>query len=258
MLISTNINDRIENGIRDAMKTIVLDRMPTSRELRQNNYSWLDTLIGKNGGLIYWSNKLEVPRKFTKTKRQTDAEIEKDIYRIKKALNIARMPSSSEVIENSEDDRLHNNIIQSYGYREWAFKLNLPLKESETQLGTDYEEVIVDLLRNKGYKVSKMTTNHPFDLLIDNSVKIDVKVARPHMLRDVSRVHTFATSKRFGSCDLYIAMALNEADEIEKFLIIPSHQLQVVTLSIGQESKYDIYNNRFDLIDTYSKFFNSI
>jgi hypothetical protein len=253
-----SINDqKIRLGIQEAMKAIVLDRMPTSRELRDNNFTWLDSLIGKSGGLVHWAKELNLSTKNNRTEILSDSDIEKRIVEIMDELKLDRMPSSSEINSFSDGGKLHNSITRSYGYREWAYKLNLSLKDSETQLGNDYEAITCSLLREKGYQVEKMSTNHPFDVLINNSVKVDVKTARPSILRG-SRVHAFGITKKHGSCDLYITVALNEEDEIEKFLIIPSHRLQVVTLCIGQKSKYDVYNQRFDLLDEYSKFFSSV
>ena len=73
--------------------------------------------------------------------------------------------------------------------------MNLSIKESETQLGQDYEQIATSILKDKGFKIEKMSTGHPFDLLINNVVKVDVKVARPHMLRGKDRVHTFGINK---------------------------------------------------------------
>lgn len=253
-----DIESRIEKGINDAKKELLINRMPSRSELQGTRFSWLSSLISRNGGSTLWSKKLNLELKSSKQAKMIDSKIKTSIQDVMKKLKLARMPSSTEITELNGNNILHNNIVRSYGYREWAVKLNLELKDSETQLGNDYESNIVDLLRKKGYQINKMTTNHPFDLLINNSVKVDVKVAKPHMLRGESRVHAFATNKRFGSCDLYIAVALSEQEEIEKILIIPSHRLQIVTLCIGKNSKYDVYKNRFDLIDKYSQFFEAI
>lgn len=255
--INKKVEKRIVEGIKEAQNLLFLDRMPTSKELRENNFSWLDTLIGKNFGLVYWRQKLKLDSK-GKVNSLSEKEVEIEIKRAMRKLSINRMPSHNELIQLEDGERLHRSIIKTYGYREWAHKLKLDSKDSETTLGLNYEEVVIEDLRDRGYKVDVMTTNHPFDILINKAVKIDVKVARPHMLRGESRVHAFSTNKKYGSCDLYLAIALDEADKIEKTLIIPSHRLQIVTLTIGNKSKYDVYNNRHDLIDKYSEFLDLI
>ncbi|PAV30297.1 hypothetical protein CIL05_07455 [Virgibacillus profundi] len=250
---------QIKEGIKEAQKELMIERMPTSLELRSGRFGRLNSLITKNKGFLYWAKELNLERKQgSPTKRMNDSEIVSAIKIILSSLSIDRMPSSSEVHQSEFGGKLHNSIVRTYGYREWAKKLSLKLKESETQLGNDYERIVVDMLRDKGYEVDKMTTNHPFDLLVNKSIKVDTKVANPHMLKGKDRVHTFATNKRFGSCDLYIMVALDEKEEIEKVLIIPSHRLQIVTLCIGRNSKYDVYDYRFDMIDKYTEFFDLI
>lgn len=253
-----DIQDRIENSIYEAQRELLISRMPTSSELRKSRFSWLESVISKHGGFVYWADHLNLDRKFTQEKRMDSKEIVSSVKQIVNTLELDRMPSTSEIKTFEFGSRLHNSIVRSYGYREWANKLGLKLKKSETQLGNDYERVVISTLESKGYCTDKMTTNHPFDLLVNNSVKIDVKVAKPHISKDESRVHTFSTNKRYGSCDLYIAVALDEKGQIERFLIIPSHRLQIVTLCIGKESKYDIYNNRYDILDNYIWFHDSI
>lgn len=249
----------ITKGIKDVQKKLSIDRMPTSSEIRRLKLGWLDNLIGQNGGYIYWAKELNLDRKINRFQIMKDQEISEAIREIIKELRVNRMPTALEVEQSSYGHRLHNSITRTYGYREWAHKLRLNLKESETGMGLSYEEMVIELLRKKGYKVKAMTTNHPFDILVDNSIKIDVKTANPHILNSSkSRVHTFGLGKRYGSCDLYICLAIDENEKIEKTLIIPSHHLHNVTLSVGRNSKYDIYNNRFDLIDKYGDFFKKV
>lgn len=190
-------------------------------------------------------------------KALSEPEIINKILEIKEALNIDRLPNSKEVIDYTGNQSLHSQITRQGGYRYFSEKLGLELKDSHTILGQSYEYLVADKLIELGFKVEKMSTLHPFDLLINDTVKVDVKVANPTKVRN-SRVHTFATNKSNASCDIYIMIALNEEKEIEKLLTIPSHHVKVVTVSIGKNSKYNKYIDRFDYIDSYSEFFNSI
>jgi len=180
---------------------------------------------------------------------------------IKNVMNILmleRMPSGNEIISTLNDYTLYNYIARHGGYRKFADELCLEIKDSETKLGQRYEHIVTALLEDNDFIIEEMTTKHPFDLLINNSVKVDVKVARPSLTSDGSRAHAFGINKKYGSCDIYIAVALDEQDNMEKFLIIPSHHLKVVTLCVGKNSKYDIYNNQFKYIKKYSDFYKSI
>lgn len=231
--------------------------MPTSLELRSISYSWLDSLIGRNGGLIYWADRLNLPTKHHRGNKLTENEISNEILETVEQLNTQMMPSSTEIISH-KGNVLHNNICRSGGYRVWADKLGLALKESETQLGQDYELTVINILKNKGFTTKKMTTGHPFDLLINDTVKTDVKVSRPHLSHDTCRIHSFGINKKYGSCDIYIIVALDEKDNIERLLIIPSHLLRVTTLCIGENSKYNKYLNRYDYIEKYSSFLSQV
>lgn len=248
---------KIKEGIKKAMESLMLDRMPTSYEIRSLKIPKLDSLISKNGGYPHWANKLGLQSKKNIVKLSRD-EAKSLIIEVVNELKLNRMPSGNEIRSVFNNYVLHNYISRHGGFRQFAEELNLSIKESETQLGQDYEQIAISILKDKGFKIEKMSTGHPFDLLINNVVKVDVKVARPHMLRGNDRVHTFGINKKYGSCDIYITVALDELDNIEKFLIIPSHHLRVVTLCIGKSSKYDVYDKKFDYIDKYSDFYKVI
>lgn len=231
--------------------------MPTSKELRSIDMNWLDTLIGRNSGLTFWAGKLGLDTKKRGT-IATEEDVKKDILLLTEELRVDRMPVTSEVIDSSFGNPLHNCIIRLGGYRYFAELMNLPIKHSETKLGQDYEYVIIDILRGMGHSVIKMTTGHPFDVLVNNAVKIDIKVANHRTDNRGSKIHTFGINKRHGSCDIYITATLTDSGEIDRILVIPSHHLRVVTLCIGENSKYNKYDRRFDYIDKYSRFYKSI
>lgn len=248
---------RIIEGIKEVQGILSIDRMPTSKELRQSGMSWLDTLIGCNGGLKHWAEKLELETKHI----GTNSTVESVIKRLKlliSELKMDRMPVTSEVQNSSYGNSLHNDIVRLGGYRYFAEIMNLPIKHSETSLGQDFEYKVIDLLREMNYNVIKMDTLHPFDILINDTVKIDVKVANARVDDKGNVSHTFGINKRIASCDIYIIVCLNEDKSIERLMVIPSHHLKIVTLCIGKNSKYNKYIDRFDYIDSYSEFFNSI
>jgi hypothetical protein len=155
---------------------------------------------------------------------------------------------------------LHCKISRTKKYSGWANELGLNLKRSETNTGQYWENKIADKLSELPFvrKIEVTSTKHPYDLLINNTVKIDVKVANPYLLRGISRVHTFALNKVKPTCDIYVCVALNESGEYEKILVIPSHHVQMKMINIGRDSKYDKYNLKWEYINLYSEFFNSI
>lgn len=195
---------------------------------------------------------------YTHGTKWTDLMVEKEILKVKDCLCLDRMPTRKEIELVTQNSKLTSKISKSKGFYWWAKKLNLPIKESETTLGKEYEYKVKDILEDKKFKVEKMKQNYAFDLLIDGNVKIDVKVAKPYVT-DKFMYHTFNLYNKYASCDIYICVCLDSNKNIERLLIIPSSELKVTQLSVGKNSQYNKYNNCFNYIKKYSDFYkNSI
>ena len=187
----------------------------------------------------------------------TDKLIESEIKKAMNLLSIDRMPSRKEIDQVLNSSALSGKISKTGGFYHWAKRLEIEIKKSETETGSRYERLAVDILLNKGYAVNEMSFKHPYDLLINDKVKVDIKIAKPYLLRG-SRVHTFGINKKYATCDLYILFALNNFDSIERLLIIPSHKLKITTLCIGANSKYNQYINRWDYLDKFNEFYSEL
>ena len=177
----------------------------------------------------------------------SDELVVSEINKVRNILSIDRMPTRSEIDEVLGNSGLTNRIIKTGGFREWAERLQLNKKLCDSETGYKYEQFAMKLLKEKGYKVEKMSTQHPYDLLIDDSVKVDIKVSNIGYVEG-SRVHTFRLAKKNATCDIYILFALNYNEEVEKLLIIPSHKLKITTLCMGQKSKYNKYIDKWEYI----------
>lgn len=185
----------------------------------------------------------------------SDDKIAEEIIKVKMALNIERMPTRTEIEIVTNDSALTNKISKTGGTKYWANKLNLDLKDSETKLGQEWEMYVKSELDNLGYEVEKMTTKHPYDLLVNNNIKVDVKVSRYYKGKGF-KYHTFNMEKKYHNCDIFICIGLDEEDHVVKILVIPSKYLMnKKQLSVGIESKYDKFNDRWDYIDKYSNFY---
>lgn len=195
---------------------------------------------------------------YTHGYKWTDTEVKKQILQVKEALCLDRMPTRNEIQKVMNNTSLTDRISRTKGYYGWAKELKLNIKSSETSFGKKYEKIIREILENKKYKVKNMSQNYHFDLLINENVRIDVKVAKPYKNRDNSIYHTFNLSKKYSSCDIYIIVCLDNNECIERLLIIPSYKCKITQLSIGKESIYNIYQNRFDFIDKYINFYNNL
>nr|DAE54211.1 MAG TPA: hypothetical protein [Caudoviricetes sp.] len=186
--------------------------------------------------------------------------IEKRLIEVMENLKISRMPSNKEIIYVLGDYSLSNAITRRGGFRVWAEKLGLETKDSETCFGNEYEFIVKEILEEMGYCVDKMTTKHPYDLLVNDNLKIDVKASKYyHSKENGLKFHTFNLEKKYHNCDIFICIGIDDNDEIEKMLIIPSKYLMnKKQLSIGVNSNYDRFNKRFDFIEKYIKFYNEI
>ncbi len=250
-------DELIKEKIYKVISILNIDYMPSSSEVRQTKISGLDGAITRTGGYIEWAKKLNLSPKKPIIKR-TKEDIFKELKLIINELKLNRMPSRSEIIECCGDNSLHNAIVRSGGYYKWAEVLNLKIKKSETLMGLNYEQVCAKYLTSKNYKVETTSIKAPYDLLVNNNIRIDVKSGCAYDLSG-NRVHTFGINKKDPTCDIYVLYGLNEDGiDIEKTFIIPSKNLKITTLSVGRQSKYNKYIDKWDYIDQYDKFYKTI
>lgn len=105
-----------------------------------------------------------------------------------------------------------------------------------------------------GYQTEMMTQGHPYDILINGAVKVDVKSANISLIRG-SRAYVVGINKKSQTCDIYMIYCLGEDGvTVEKELVIPSHHLSLTTLNIGMDSKYDYYEKSYKYIEEYVDF----
>ena len=187
-----------------------------------------------------------------------DNRIKSEVKNVMTALNIKRMPTRAEMDDVTHNSALSNKVMKTGGFRYWADKMGIELKNCETVLGNDYEFGIKKVLENKGYKAEKMSTGHPYDLLVNDYIKIDVKASH-YYHGDGFIYHTFRLGKKHHNCDIFICICLDDSDNVIKTLIIPSKYLMGIRqLSVGNNSKYDKYNEAWEYIDKYDKFYKEI
>lgn len=246
----------LKNEIEKVMSENNIFELPSRQFLEGIGRSDLFNAITRNGGFIKTANEFGIPRKNYRISKWSLEEIEKELLQYIQVHGLKRMPSKPEMIKNGRND-LGSAITKYKGMKWWSERIGLPLKQSETTTGNKYERVVAEILEQKGNQVQEMTTKHPYDLLVNDNVKVDVKVSSPGHIEGW-RCHTFRPSKEFPTCDLYICVALDEKGNIEKIYIIPSKFAHVTTLCIGGESKYNTFINRWDYIETYSTFYNEL
>ena len=189
-------------------------------------------------------------------RKWTDDFLNSEIRSTMKTLGIERMPSSEELKKIHRND-LHC-AISKRTYSSVAKKLGLELKRSETKTGNEWEVWAKKHLEELGFAVELTSTKHPYDLLVEGSVKIDVKFANSYMMHDVSKVYTYRLAKKQPTCDLYILIGKDHETGELKIYVIPSHHVKMNMVNMGVCSKYDVYLEKFDYISEYAFFFNSI
>lgn len=190
----------------------------------------------------------------------TDEDTEKAILRIVNSLGINTFPTRSEIQNFYGNSALTNHISKNGGTRRWAEKLNLPIKQCESELGNDYELFAIKEIRNHVRLIARQTKpRYPYDLLVDESIKVDVKVSYPFMNNCGSYANTFNLEKKDPTCDIFILYCLDLEGEIIKTLIIPSCVTSGKTqIGVGRDSKWDCYKDKWEYLMEYSLFINNL
>ena len=186
-----------------------------------------------------------------------DELIEKKILEVVHELNIDHFPTHSEIIMVLGNKGLAAKISKYKGSVYWAEKLGLPLKYSETSFGNKFEIIAIsDIFENTGLHSVQTSSRHPYDILVNNSVKIDVKVSKEFASNNCSKYYSFNLEKREPTCDIFVLYCLNDNESCNKTLIIPSCALMGQTqVGVGRKSKWDFYTNKWDYIRQYNDFF---
>lgn len=191
--------------------------------------------------------------------RWTNQEVESHIMKVVDFLEIDRMPSRSEIEEFYGNAALTGKISKTGGFHHWADQLGLEVKESESKFGIELEKQIKNILENMDFKCEITSTKHPYDLLVDDCVKIDVKAARISKFNG-SNGYSFRLAKSKQTCDVYVAVCVDDNKEIQQIYIIPAIIMtgkKQLCMGAGHSS-YDVYIDRWDIIEKMSEAFHQI
>jgi hypothetical protein len=197
---------------------------------------------------------------YTHGTKWTDDCIRDGIMEIVKFNHIERMPTRREVEEYFGNCALSNAISRRKGgWYGLAQELGLPVKENETYFGKTNEQAVMEELVSMGYEVRKMPQNFPYDLLVNECVKIDVKASRLYK-GSAGDFYSFNLEKPYCTCDIYVLRLMLDTDQVLSSLIVPSAVVSTHTqISVGQtKSKYHKYKGRWDYIERYAQFMYSV
>lgn len=187
----------------------------------------------------------------------TEESIVTALKKIIKVSNIKYMPTHSVMREYTGNHALSNAVRRYGGTEYWAKLLQLPYKECESTMGTHYERRCASYIESQlGYTAEAMKPRYPYDLLVDDAVKVDVKAGKCYH-GQAGSFYTFSLEKRAPTCDLFIAYCIRDDGEVHKIYVIPSSALTGLTqLSIGvHRSKYDRYLSAWEQLHKYTAFF---
>ncbi|WP_226035731.1 hypothetical protein [Aquibacillus saliphilus] len=256
MQVDLQIEEDIRNEIFKVMKILNISRMPTSSETRLTN-SVLDSKISRYGGYISWADKLNLSMK-KRINTYNEDDIESHIVKCMAQQGLTRMPTYHEIKEYDNDTTsLSNAIMKTKGFKGWAEYLNLEIKESDTKFGQNGEDVAVEKIRSLGKEVLNLSTIAPYDLLINNHVKVDVKSATIWE-RNGKNTYAYNMPSKYHKCDIFLCLGFNEnRDQVLNWYLIPSKLLDVSTVYINADgnNKYSRFENRWDYIDRYNDFY---
>lgn len=189
----------------------------------------------------------------------TDELIKEKVLEVVKALKLDRMPTRSECESYYHGCALTSAISRKIGWYELAKELGYEIKASETTFGKSYEVLAAELLQSMGFEVRRMAQNFPYDLLVDDCVKIDVKASRLYRGK-LGNFYSFNLEKSFSTCDFYLLFAVSDDEKIVRMMVVPSnHVISTNQISVGEHrSKYYKFTDRFDMILEMSNFWNTL
>lgn len=188
-----------------------------------------------------------------------DDLIKNEILLVKEILCINSMPSYGQIRKVRKSNDLNLKISKTGGIEKWAKELGLEIKRNETRIGKRGEEIAEKILISKGYNVINVSEkNFPYDLLVNNDIKIDVKISHMY-IGESGNFYSCNTEKPIPTCDIYFVICERKVGEIDKILLIPSKEIHITQISIGEfKSKYDKYIDRWDYIERYDNFYKSL
>jgi hypothetical protein len=197
---------------------------------------------------------------YTHGKAWTEEMVIEAIMRVVNGLGLSTFPTHSEMNSFYGNHGLTVKVSKSGGTKFWAEKLNLPIKQCESETGNDYELLAIQLIKEYiGLNSRQTKPRYPYDIVVDENIKIDVKVSYPFKNNCNAWANTFNLEKKDPTCDIFILFCLNRESELSKTLIIPSCVVAGQTqIGVGKESKYNIYIDNWKLIKKYDDFYRKL
>lgn len=186
-----------------------------------------------------------------------DKSIIEEIQKIVISEGMETFPTHSEMQRYESGRSLCCAISKHGGTHRFAKMMGLPIKPSESKFGEKYEiKCCEDIAQETGLHCEKMQIRYAYDVLVEGSVKVDVKSARLYRTKSGAAFYTFNLGKKKQTCDIYVCYCIGDDDNVCKAYVVPSISVHGnKQLSIGKErSKYDRYKSQWHFISDYYSF----
>lgn len=177
------------------------------------------------------------------------------------------MPTHKEINEFFGNYKLSNAIRRNGGTAYWAQKMGFEIKECESKMGENYEDFFVAEMLDEGLDCERANIDSPrfpYDVIVEGSVKVDVKSANKFLNYGNSPYYSFNLEKGNQTCDFYVCYCVDKDENgneiISKFYTIPANVMHKKNqLAIGMNpGKYEKYMNTYAPIFDAVKFFESL
>lgn len=175
-------------------------------------------------------------------KQWTEAAIESALSWYVSAFG--RMPSVPE-LNALGAGQLANQACRTLGMRGWADRLGAEPKDSETRMGQRWEAYVFTMLVGEGFNVSRQTTKAEFDLLVNGSIRVNVKSARWNEYPTKTGVcsgYFFGIGKSWERCDLF-ALVADDGSESPRVLWVPAAEAQQQTITLTRRHRFNAMND---------------
>lgn len=199
---------------------------------------------------------------YTHGNKWTDELIEQRIRMVVDELGLKRFPTHTEMEQCEDGKALAVKISKSGGTKFWAKKLGFGIKDCESEVGEHYEiYALKDIYEHTLLSGYKNKVGYPYDLTIDNNIKVDVKASHIVCNNNDYHYYSFNLEKKEPTCDIFLLYCINNCEEICKTYIIPScftYGKTQVGISANRSSKWDKLKNAWFYFEKYNSFYNEI
>lgn len=179
-------------------------------------------------------------------KSWTDEMIASEILSISNGSG--QMPTCSYLKSLGRND-LMCQITRRGGVLAWAKRLGLSRDQSDSDVGWDGEKIAIDLLKLNGFEAEKTNgVKYPFDIVVDNIIRVDVKTAK---------YAEYGPSKgwfyRIGKTPQADVIALLQIDTNDIFFV-PWYSCPTTNITVNRkDGKYEPYRNNYESLRKLSK-----